>query len=71
MATPWPRRFIAAPDTRHRGAPADIQSPPRMIEVKAFGKSNHGFDLWLEPRHYQEMSANPDFYIYFIENLFR
>jgi hypothetical protein len=34
-----------ARDTRHRGAPADIESPPRVIEVKAFGKSNRGFGL--------------------------
>src|ERR1022692_35459 len=27
-------------DTRFAGAPADILSPPRVIEVKAFGKSN-------------------------------
>jgi hypothetical protein len=29
---------------------ADIESPPRMNEVKAFGKSNRGNDLWLETR---------------------
>jgi hypothetical protein len=37
-------------DTRYAGAPADIESPPRLIEVKAFGKSNRGFDLWFETR---------------------
>ena len=35
-------------DTRYAGAPADIESPPRLIEVKAFGKSNRGFELWLD-----------------------
>ena len=29
-------------DTRYEGAPADIESPPRMIEVKSFGTSNRG-----------------------------
>jgi hypothetical protein len=29
---------------RHRGEPADIQPPLRMIGVKAFGKSNRRFD---------------------------
>ena len=32
-------------DTRYRGAPADIESPPRLIEVKAFGTTNRGFEL--------------------------
>jgi hypothetical protein len=41
-------------DTRFAGAPADIESPPRLIEVKAFGKSNRGFDLWLETRQVDE-----------------
>ena len=27
-------------DTRYTGAPADIESPPRLIEVKSFGTSN-------------------------------
>ena len=35
-------------DTRFAGAPADVSSPPRVIEVKAFGKSNRGYDLWLD-----------------------
>lgn len=56
-------------DTRYRGAPADIESSPRLIEVKAFGKSSRGNDLWLETRQYQEASSNPDFYIYIVENV--
>jgi hypothetical protein len=58
-------------DTRHKGAPADIESPPRVIEVKAFGKSNRGFDLWLEVRQVEEARRNPDFYVYVIENVRR
>jgi hypothetical protein len=38
----WPR------DTRCEGAPADIESLPRLIELKSFGTSNLGYDLWLE-----------------------
>jgi hypothetical protein len=36
-------------DVRYRGSPADVESPPRVIEVKAYGKSPRGEDLWLEP----------------------
>ena len=56
-------------DTRHRGAPADIDSPPRVIEVKAFGTSNRGYDLWLEVRQVEEARRNPSFYIYVVENV--
>lgn len=56
-------------DTRHRGAPADISSPPRLIEVKAFGRSNRGYDLWLEVRQVEEARRNPDFFIYVVENV--
>jgi hypothetical protein len=56
-------------DTRYRGAPADIESPPRLIEVKAFGKSTRGYDLLIEPRQLEEARGNPDFYIYVVENV--
>ena len=56
-------------DTRHRGAPADIESPPRLIEVKAFGALNRGFDLWLESRQVEEARKNADFYVYVVENV--
>ena len=56
-------------DTRFAGAPADILSPPRVIEVKAFGKSNRGYDLWLQTRQLQEALKNPDFYLYVVENV--
>ena len=29
-----------------------------MIEVKPFGKSNRGYDLWLEPRQFEEARTN-------------
>ncbi len=56
-------------DTRYQGAPADIESPPRLIEVKAFGNTNRGYDLWLESRQVEEALRNPDFYIYVVENV--
>lgn len=56
-------------DTRHRGAPADIESPPRLIEVKAFGTTNRGNDLWLEARQVEEAQRNPSFYVYVVENV--
>ena len=59
------------PATRHplRGRPADIESPPRLIEVKSFGASNRGCDLWFEVRQVEEARANPDFYVYVVENV--
>jgi hypothetical protein len=56
-------------DTRFAGAPADIESPPRLIEVRAFGKSNRGYDLWLEARQVEEARRNPNFYVYVVENV--
>src|SRR5205085_428563 len=41
-----------ARDTRYRREPADIESPPRLIEVKACGGSMRGTDLWLEPTQF-------------------
>lgn len=56
-------------DARYERGPADIGSPPRVIEVKAFGKSNRGYDLWLETRQVEEARTNPDFYVYVVENV--
>ncbi len=56
-------------DTRHQGAPADLESPPRLIEVKAFGTMTRGYDLWLELRQVEEALRNPNFYIYVVENV--
>lgn len=56
-------------DARYRGAPADIESPPRMIEVKAFGRSNRGFGLWLETTQVEEARRNPHFFVYVVENV--
>jgi len=54
---------------RGKGAPADIESPPRMIEIKAYGKSSRGQDLWLEVRQVEEARNNPNFWLYVVENI--
>lgn len=56
-------------DTRYRGAPADIESPPRLIEIKAFGTNTRGYDLPLEVRQMEEARRNPNFYVYVVENV--
>jgi hypothetical protein len=59
----------SAADTRGTGAPADVQSDRRLIEIKAYGRSARGQDLWLEPRQIEEARANPDFRVYIVENV--
>ncbi len=56
-------------DTRYRGAPADIESPPRVIEVKAFGTSNRGYELLMEVSQVEEARRNPNFFVYVVENV--
>lgn len=58
-------------DLRYRNAPADIESPPRMIEVKAVGKESARGDgfLWLETRQVEQARRNPNFYVYLVENV--
>lgn len=56
-------------DTRHRGAPADVQSDDRLIEIKATGRSARGQDLWLEVRQVEEARVNPNFHVYVVDNV--
>jgi hypothetical protein len=56
-------------DARYARSPADIESPPRLIEVKAFGTTNRGYELWLEVSQVEEARKNADFYIYIVENV--
>ncbi|WP_298807073.1 DUF3883 domain-containing protein [uncultured Pseudokineococcus sp.] len=58
-----------ARDTRGTGAAADLISGDRVIEVKAFGGSARGQDLWLEPRQVEEADANPSFWLYVVEHV--
>lgn len=58
-------------DSRDRGAPADVESDGRIIEVKAFGRSarTDGF-LWLEERQFDEARNSAErFFIYVVENV--
>lgn len=58
-------------DTRYVGKPADVESPPRLIEVKAVGKPSGRSDgfLWLETRQVEAARDNADFYVYLVENV--
>lgn len=57
-------------DTRYDArSPADLVSYPRIIEVKAFGNSARGDDLWFETRQVDEARRNPEFYLYVVENI--
>ena len=59
-----------ASDTRGRGAAADLESEDgRLIEVKAYGRSARGTDLWLETRQFDEARSNPAFHVYVVENV--
>jgi hypothetical protein len=57
-------------DTRHDAQnPADLISPPRVIEVKAFGASARGNDLSLETNQVDEARGNPNFFLYVVEDV--
>ena len=56
-------------DARYARSPADIESPPRLIEVKAFGVHNRGIELWLEVPQVEEARRNADFFLYVAENV--
>lgn len=63
------RQGREARDTRGRGQAADLESDGRLIEVKAYGKSGRGEDLWLEVRQVEEARRNPAFHLYIVENI--
>lgn len=52
------RNGRVARDTRHQGEAADLKSSERVIEVKAYGSSGRGADLWLESRQVEEALTN-------------
>lgn len=58
-----------AGDSRGRGAAGDLVSGERVIEVKAYGASARGQDLWLEVRQVEEARHNPEFWLYVVENV--
>jgi hypothetical protein len=51
------------------GAPGDLISGDRLIEIKAAGTSSRGFELWLEPVQYQAALDDPAFHLYLVENV--
>jgi hypothetical protein len=56
-------------DRRHDSKfPADLDSPPRRIEVKAVGTTTRGAFLWLEASQMEEARRNRNFYVYVVEN---
>ncbi len=56
-------------DVRHGGGPTDLESAPRLIEMKAYGTLCRGQHIWLETHQIQEARANPDFHVYVVENV--
>jgi len=58
-----------AHDTRGGGAAGDLVSGDRVIEVKAYGTTARGTDLWLEVRQVKEAQVNPNFWVYVVENV--
>ena len=60
--TPVDRRY-------EKAYAADIESLPRVIEVKAVGGSQRGWFLPLEVPQVNEARSNPDFYIYVVDNV--
>ncbi|MDQ2934962.1 MAG: DUF3883 domain-containing protein [Chloroflexota bacterium] len=59
---PLDRRFEAA-------FSADIESPPRLIEVKAVGGNQRGWFVPLEVPQVEEARRNPNFYLYVVDNV--
>jgi hypothetical protein len=49
--------------------PGDIESPPRIIEVKAVGGDARGVDLPLEVAQFERGCVDPDFYLYLVDRL--
>lgn len=58
-----------ARDVRHSGALVDIEGD-RLIEVKAYGGTARGSDLWLESKQVVAALENPDrFHLVIVENV--
>ena len=57
-------------DVHLQGFPYDISSPPRKIEVKAFGRSARGAPIPLEDRQVKAAREDPEnFYLYVVDNI--
>lgn len=47
----------------------DADGVERIIEVKAYGGSARGTELWLEPSQYDSAKQDPQFHLYLVENV--
>jgi hypothetical protein len=57
-------------DVHLQGFPYDVSSPPRKIEVKAFGGSARGEPVPLEDRQVKAAQEDPEsFYVYVVDNV--
>jgi len=57
-------------DVHKQGFPYDVSSPPRKIEVKAFGGSARGAPIPLENSQVKAAREDPEhFYVYVIDNI--
>jgi Domain of unknown function (DUF3883) len=57
-------------DVHLQGFPYDVSSPPRKIEVKAFGGSARGAPIPLEDRQVKAAREDPvNFYVYVVDNI--
>ncbi|MGH3720169.1 MAG: protein NO VEIN domain-containing protein [Pseudonocardiaceae bacterium] len=56
-------------DVRYKRSGGDVDSPPRLIEVKAYGGNARGQDLWLEARQVEHAEATDHFFVYVVENI--
>ncbi|MER7992020.1 DUF3883 domain-containing protein [Micromonospora chalcea] len=67
------RRNGRVPEDVHlTGAPYDVSSPPRQIEVKAFGGSARSAPVPLEDRQVRAARQEPEnFYLYVVDNVAR
>jgi hypothetical protein len=52
-----------------REFPGDIDSPPRVIEIKATATSYRGWFLPLEPIQVKHATTDPNFSLYVVENV--
>lgn len=49
--------------------PADIESPPRLIEVKAVGGDQRGWFVPLEASQLEEARRNQNYHLYVVDNV--
>jgi hypothetical protein len=57
-------------DTRYAAStPVDLISGDRLIEIKAYGGTSRGTDLWLEPPEAQAAVSRHNVHLYLVENI--